>query len=264
MSKIKSILLVVLSILCLGSAVISIFKITPKKGTLLVSGAISLTNVLQELATEFKKTHPTLDLAMNFGATGILQTQIEQGAPVDVFAEADISNMERLQKKGLLDDHGIKVLCQNQLALVVPAGSPIQSGSLSELLKSPALTKIGIGNPAFVPAGKYAEQWLKTAGVPDLTRREFVLALDVRKALVWAEAGEVDAAFVYVTDARSFRKVRIVAVSDPKGPIQIRYAIAVTRKGAASSLARAFMEFVIDPKVAAVFGRYGFLPGRQP
>lgn len=234
--------------------------ITANREELVVAAAASLTDVLTKLAEEFESIHPEIDILFNFGATGALQTQIEQGAPVDVFAGASITNLESLMKKGLLEQSSYKVLCRNNLVMVIRPDLRLDETASFVSLTSPLIKRIAIGDPAYVPAGKYGIQLLKKLKLDNIVQPKLILASNVRQSLAWVEAGEVDAALVYGTDAQISTKITVIAQAEPD-LIDIHYGIAILKRTSKDRTALQFVEYITGAFGRKTFLKYGFLPG---
>ncbi|MCL6591134.1 MAG: molybdate ABC transporter substrate-binding protein [Firmicutes bacterium] len=257
--KIK-LLLLFLSLLIIISCLFTLAKEPVVKDELLVSAASSLTDVMVALGKEFETLNPGAKLIFNFAATGALQTQIEQGAPVDVFAGASPANLKVLKRKGFLADEPFKIMAYNTLALVVRPGFPVNGESPFILLKKPEVNRIAIGDPAYVPAGQYALELLIQLKLIESIRTKLIFATNVREALTWTETGEVDAAIVYGTDALISQKARLITQSSPEAPVEISYVIAVTRQGKTNRFGRKFVDFVTSTAGKKILTRFGFLP----
>src|SRR5262245_37515788 len=165
-----------------------------------LSVAISLKDAIEELGRGFTATHPGVTLRYNFGASGDLQKQIEAGAPVDVFLSAAQRQMDELEKQNLIVVATRRAFARNVLTVVKPADSRVDITKVADLLES-SVGKIAIGSPKSVPAGQYAEESLRALGVWDRLQPKLVFAENVRQVLDYVARGEVDAGFVYATDA---------------------------------------------------------------
>lgn len=225
---------------------------------LIVSAAASLTNALKEAAGQFEKTHPGAKIVCNFAASGSLLQQMAHGAPVDVFASADQKTMNQAQEKGLIIPASRKNFVSNNLVLIVPLDSQLALGGLKDLTK-PEVKRVAVGNPATVPAGRYTQEALVKAGLWDKLMPKFILAESVRQVLDYVRRGEVDAGFVYSTDATIAReKVKVMQTVAAHAPILYPLAvIAATKKKA---LAQSFVDFILSPAAQEIFKRYGFGP----
>jgi molybdate transport system substrate-binding protein len=229
---------------------------------LLVSAAASLTDALKELAPLYQQSRPKVQVRYNFASSGALQQQIENGAPVDIFISAAAKQMEALQQKNLLLPNTQRRLLTNRLVLVVPANR-------SEITTLNSLTdgrvkRIAIGDPRSVPAGEYAEAALTKAGLWNQLQPKYVLASNVRQVLQFVEAGNADAGFVYLTDAKTTSKVKIAQTIPATLHEPIVYAIAVLKNSRNPTAAKDFVQFLFSNPAKQQFQKYGFtLPHLQ-
>jgi molybdate transport system substrate-binding protein len=225
--------------------------------TILVAAAASLQKALQEVTPIYTKANPSQTVNYNFAASGVLQQQIEQGAPVDVFISAADKQMDSLQKKGLLVAGTQQELLTNQLVLIAPKTSSISLTNFGQLIK-PEVKRISIGEPRSVPVGEYAAEVFKNLGILERVKSKFVLGSNVKSVLTAVETGDVDAGIVYVTDAKSSDKIVIVATVDRKLHSPIRYPIAVLKSSKSLSGAKQYVDFLASAPAKAVFKKYGF------
>ncbi|MCT7951699.1 molybdate ABC transporter substrate-binding protein [Ancylothrix sp. C2] len=228
----------------------------PQRTNLTVSAAISLTNVLQEIQPLYQQSKPQVGVTYNFGASGALQQQIEQGAPVDVFISAATKQMDALEKKGLLVEDTRLNLLRNKLVLITPkngaAISNFKDLSLSDI------KRIAIGEPKSVPAGQYAQEVLTNLGTFNQLKSKLILANNVRQVLTFVETGNVDAGIVYLTDAKESNKVQIRATAPENLHSPIVYPVAVLKNSKNVQASRDFVDFMKGNKAKAVYERYGF------
>ncbi|MBI2953365.1 MAG: molybdate ABC transporter substrate-binding protein [Chloroflexi bacterium] len=230
-----------------------------KSRQILVSAAISLKDAFDEIEREFEKDNPDVTVTFNYGASGSLQLQIEQGAPVDVFASAGQAEMDALERKGLLVPGSRDIFAANSAVLIVPRDSSLPIGSFSDLAR-PEIKRIAIGNPSSVPAGAYARQILQHAGVWDQIQTRLVFSQNVRQVLTYVEQGNVEAGIVYSTDAATSSKVEVVAVATEKSSQPVLYPIAVVAGSRQLREAKAFVEMVSGAKGEAILIKHGFPP----
>ena len=225
---------------------------------LIVSAAASLTNAMREVANQYEKTHPGTKIVCNFAASGVLLQQMNKGAPVDVFAAADQKTMNQAQEKKLINPKTRKNFVTNRLVLIVPMDSKLIVKSLKELTK-PQVKRVAVGNPATVPAGRYAKEALVKAGLWEKLNPKFIFAESVRQVLDYVRRGEVDTGFVYSTDAAIAKgKAKTIMAVTEHAPIL--YPIAVTASTGKKALAQDFLNFVLSPKAQEIFKKYGFGP----
>lgn len=222
-----------------------------------ISPAISLKDALTEIQNSYNAKRPNVKLVFNFGASSSLQKQIEQGAPVDIFISASQKEIDELELKNLIINSSRKNLVKNQLVLVVPINSPVEVNSFQDLSK-PEVSRIALGEPALVPAGRYGQQVLQKLDLWDQLRNKAVFAKDVRTVLTYVETGNVDAGIVYKTDALIGGRFKTVATApeDTHQPIVYPFAIIAGTKNL--SEAENFAAFLITPESKAIFKKYGF------
>jgi len=222
---------------------------------LIVSAAASLTNSFREVGKLFEERNPGHKVVFNFASSDVLLSQIAKGAPVDVFASADAESMDRAEKQGLLAPGTRRVLLRNRLVLVAPSDAPAIDGLAS--LANAAIRRIAIGNPASVPAGRYAREALEKAGLWAKLESKLIMAQNVRQALDYVARDEVDAGFVYATDAAIMAgKVRIAAEIPTTTPIV--YPLALVNDTRNRALADAFVQVLATDAAKSLFTRYRF------
>jgi molybdate transport system substrate-binding protein len=225
--------------------------------TILVAAAASLQKAFQEVTPIYTKANPNQTVNYNFASSGVLEQQIQQGAPVDVFIAAADKQINSLQRQGLLVVGTQKILLTNQLVLVAPKQSKVSLTSFKQLT-DPEIKRISIGEPRTVPAGQYATEVLKNLGILDQIKSKFVLGNNVKSVLTTVETGDVDAGIVYITDAKSSDKVTIAAIADEKLHSPIHYPIAVLKSSKSLAGASQYVEFLSSKAAKAVFKKYGF------
>jgi molybdate transport system substrate-binding protein len=184
-----------------------------------VSAAASLTDAMNEIGKIYQQEQNNVKVTFNFGSSGSLQQQIEQGAPADIFFSAATKQMTALQDKKLIINDSNKKLLKNKMVLVVPAGSTTIK-SFDDLSKARV---IALGEPDSVPAGKYGKEVLTNLKLWDQLSSKLVYAKDVRQVLAYVESGDADAGIVYQTDTVITDKVKIVAVADEKTHTPVVY-----------------------------------------
>jgi molybdate transport system substrate-binding protein len=222
-------------------------------GTLTVSLAASLRGSIEEITSLYEREHRETQVVLNFGASGMLAQQIEQGAPADVFFSAAPQPMDALASKGLILAGTRRDLLRNQIVLVSPAESGLRS-----FQQLPELKLIAMGDPGSVPAGMYGREVLSSLGLWDRVQGKLVFAKDVRQVLTYVENGDADAGIVYATDARESGKVRIAEIAAENSHSPVVYPAAVLKGSWHPEAARAFIGFLISPAARTVFDRHGF------
>jgi molybdate transport system substrate-binding protein len=243
--------------LLLASALLSFLPATARADEILVSAAASLTDVLKEIGKNYqaKSKHK---IRLTLGPSNFLARQIDEGAPVDIFFSADVAQMDFLEKNRRLEPDTRKNLLSNQLVIVVPADSKLAIVSPKDLLK-PEVKKIALADPTAVPAGVYSSKYLNDEGLWDKLKGKIVPVLDVRATLAAVESANVEAGFVYRTDAAISNKVKVVYQVPPdKGP-KIIYPLAIVRASTRKDAARDFINFLFSPACKAIFTKFGFV-----
>ncbi|WP_454720271.1 MULTISPECIES: molybdate ABC transporter substrate-binding protein [Cupriavidus] len=224
---------------------------------LVVSAAASLTNAFKALAESYERAHPQTKVILNFGASDVLMQQIINGAPADVFASADQDAMNKAEAARVVNAATRHDFAANQLALIVPADSKQEVGKLQDLTR-PEFKRIAFGNPASVPVGRYTKGALEAAGVWDAVSAKGVMAQNVRQSLDYVARGEVEAGFVFATDAAIMPdKVKVALRVPTRQPVT--YPIAVTAVAKQPAEAAAFVGYVLSGEGQAVLAKYGFL-----
>lgn len=240
----------------LACAALLLMASASQAGDITVSAASSLTNAFQEIGRAFELVNPGERVLFNFGASGSLVTQITRGAPVDAFAAADQESMDKAQGAGAVDRATRFNFARNQLVIAVPMDSSHGIAGLRDLLK-PAVARVAMGNPESVPAGRYARLALEKAGLWGEVKGRALNTINVRQALDYVSRGEVDAGFVYVTDALMMpKRVKVAAMVEV--PEEILYPVAAVRGGGNYAGGKAFVQFLRSPAAVAILDKYGF------
>jgi molybdate transport system substrate-binding protein len=224
--------------------------------TLTVSAAASLQDALRATADAYQRQDPRAPkVDFNFGASGALAQQIEQGAPVDLFLSAAPPPMDRLAAKDLLLPGTRRDLLRNSIVLIVPAHhAELTFGGLA----APEVKQVALGDPASVPAGDYGRQVLTSLGIWERVQPKLVLAKDVRQVLAYVATGNVDAGIVYATDARQSPDVRVADVAPEGSHKPVVYPVAIVASTHDAAAARDFLAFLEGPAARAIFTARGF------
>jgi len=230
----------------------------PAKDEILVSAAVSLKNAFEEIGPMYEK-RTGAKVRFNLGASGLLQRQIETGAPVDVFASAGEKQMDALQSRGLILADTRRVFARNALVLDVAPQSKLSIRSFADLGRR-EVTRIALGNPKTVPAGQYAREALTNLKLWDKLQPRFVLAENVRQVLDYVVRGEADAGIVYASDVSAARGQAAIAAYAPKGSHSpIVYPIGIVKDTRQRSNAQRFIDLMLSAEGQAVLKKYGFL-----
>ena len=231
-----------------------------KHVSLTISAAASLQETLVDVESAYRTGHAAVDFRNNFGSSGTLAREIEQGAPVDVFISAASKPMDDLEGKGLIATGTRKNLLHNSLVLIAPLDSKLQG--FTEL-GDRSTRLIAVGDPASVPAGAYAQQTLQSLHLYDQVKGKLVLGKDVRQVLTYVETGNADAGFVYATDAQVSGRVRVVATVPDSLHEPIVYPAAVVKTSGNQEAAQTFVEFLASSEAKAIFTKHGYTLASQ-
>lgn len=222
-------------------------------GEIVVSAAASLTDGFVAIGTEFRRLHPRVRVRFNFGSTTALVTQIQAGAPVAVFASADLASQDRLLQAGNIASSP-RVFARNTMQIAVKRGNPLGIERLADLTKARTVALCG----RTVPCGVYAASVLIRSGVK-LAESSITRGLDAKATLASVAFGDADAAIVYASDVRAAGKsVRGVAIPRAQNVTAV-YGISVIRGAGNQQLARAFVDFVLSSNGRLILARQGFL-----
>lgn len=230
-------------------------EVSEKKVELTISAAASLQDALNEIKTTFEKEHSNVKVNYNFGASGALQQQIYQGAPVDLFFSAAEDKFDKLVQDGLIDKSKGTDLVGNELVLVVPDDPKKEVKAFEDLTK---IDKISIGTPEAVPAGQYAKETLEKLNVWKAIEGKVVYAKDVRQVLTYVETNNVDAGIVYKTDALISQKVKIVATAEENTHAPIIYPLGVIKSSSHPKEAQLFYDYLQKETSMKTLEKFGF------
>ncbi|MGB8701274.1 MAG: molybdate ABC transporter substrate-binding protein [Thermosynechococcaceae cyanobacterium] len=223
----------------------------------LISAATSLQDALKTIEPLFERAYPNVQVTYNFGASGTLQQQIEQGAPTDVFISAAQKQMNALQKKDLILNDTRRNLLTNQLVLIVPKTSTLNLTSFQQLANA-NVKKIAIGEPRSVPAGQYAEELGRNLGILDPLEPKFVFSNTARNLIATVASGNVDAGIVFATDAKLSDQVKSVTTASANLHSPILYPAAVLKRSQQTQVAKTYLQFLESDSAKAVFKKFGF------
>jgi molybdate transport system substrate-binding protein len=245
--------------LLLISAIISTGPALRGEETVRLSGPASLADALKEVIALFNATGDHTPILTNIGSSGAMAKQIHEGAPADIFISANTKWMNYLHDENKIDPASEKILAGNVLVFVGKKNPAI--AAITDIVQ---LKQIAIGSPKSVPAGEYASQALEKAGIYQKLEegKQLIVAKDVRQALVYADRGETDGAFVYRTDALLATQAVILFEVPQDLYDRVTYPIALTAEGAEKPEARAFYAFLTGPEAMQVLAKYGFTAGK--
>ena len=224
---------------------------------LTVLAASSLTDAMKEIAPLYQKETGN-EMRLSFGASSMLERQIEEGAPADVFLSADELKMDALEKAGLLVPGTRHTLLSNTLVIVIPSDSSLQIHSAADLANNNEIRRIAISQPSAVPVGVYSKEYLTKLGLWEKVESKVVPTENVRASLAAVESGNVQAGFVYKTDVLISDKVKsALEIPATEGP-KIRYPIAALKGTRDLEAAKKLVDYLRSEAALNVFKKYGF------
>lgn len=248
MRKVKGVYIFVFFILL-------VFTTQAQAGQVRVSVAKSMSNLYTSLIKNFQEQYPDVKIVPNFASSGALAKQIEQGAPADIYVSANPKWMTHLIEKGKIKTDTKKIFAHN--ALVFVGKSSTDADSMDDLQK---MRRVALGSPRSVPAGQYAEQAMDKAGIYTemLKNGQLVMAKDVRQALIYADRGETDGAFVYKTDAMLATSAEILFEVPVDLYSQVTYPVAMTKESDGNVDAKRFYDYIVSEAAHPEMIRLGF------
>jgi molybdate transport system substrate-binding protein len=223
--------------------------------SLTVSVAASLQDAITEIEATYQQTQEHVDFRNNFGGSGTLARQIEDGAPADLFLSASARPVDDLVAKGLVVAGTRHDLLQNSLVLIAPLDSKLSG---FQGLAANSIRLIAMGDPSSVPAGRYGRQTLAALNLLNRVQKKLVLAKDVRQVLTYVETGNADAGLVYATDAETSARVRVIATAPESAHEPIVYPVVVIKGSRDEAAARRFAYYLESSAAKAIFRKRGF------
>jgi molybdate transport system substrate-binding protein len=238
-------------------AVFAVAALPLKAADVTVFAAISLAESLKEIASGYEKESGD-KIIFNLAGSNILARQIEEGAPADIFFSADEAKMDALAKKGLIVNETRLNRLANALVIVTSSEGPQTVHTPVDLAK-PEVKHVALADPAAVPAGLYAKQYLSKLHLWDAISPKVIPLENVRAALAAVAAGNADAGIVYNTDAAISKNVRVAyEVPADAGPA-IRYPMALLKDAKELEAARRFLTRLASTSAAEIFKTHGFI-----
>lgn len=223
-------------------------------GELTVAAASDLTPVFEELGREFESATKT-KVVFVFGSTGMLTRQIENGAPYDLFAAANVSYIDQLEQKGLIIPDSKVVYARGRITLWTANESPVRFQGIADLAR-PEIQRVAIANPDHAPYGLAAKQALQSAGVWDRVQPKLVYGDNVRQTLQYAQTGNVEVAIVSLTLSINSNGRWSLIPENLHQPID--QGLAIMKSTRNEPAARAFITFLSSPQGKAILKKYGF------
>jgi molybdate transport system substrate-binding protein len=244
--------------LLLGLLIVPQFAQADPRTTLPIGAAMSLKEAVTTLKGIYEKRHPDVVLEINFGSSGALQKQIEQGAPTELFLSAGQQQMDALESRNLIVKQSRCDLLGNALVLIVAKEKQHQIKNFDDLQKH--ATNFAIGHPESVPAGRYGKETLVSLGLWEPLEKRLVLANNVRAVLAYVDSGNADAGLVYHTDTLQLKSAVIAATASESSHAPIIYPAALVANGKYPQEARRFLTFLRSAEAGEIFARYRFMP----
>ena len=254
----RKVLLFILCLFILPGCSDDLFQKSEKEDEIIVSAATSLTDVMKELREAYKDVDPSTELTFNFGSSGKLAQQIQQGAQADIFLSADQTRMDMLDEQELIASGTRTNFATNELVLIASKDHHFTMNALDEL-PSLGVQKIAIGNPDNVPAGTYAKQALQQKEIWDPTLEDtFVYGEDVHQVLTDVKSGKANVGFVFSSAITHADNVEIILRIDAGLHEDIVYPAGVTSYSLNNKKARDFISFLKSDEALSIFRSFGF------
>lgn len=223
-----------------------------------LAAAASMKNVFEnELIPAFQSEHNNITVIATYDASGKLQTQIEEGADVDVFFSAALKQMNALVEKNLIANDSYAELLENQIVLIVPKNNMLEISTFEDLL---SLEHVAIGDPESVPAGQYAKELLTNLNLWSDLESKLSLGTNVTEVLNWVAEGSADAGIVYATDAASNPNVKVITAAPSGSVSKVIYPVGIIETSASQEAANLFIDFLKSEDAAQAFQKFGFTP----
>ncbi|MDR1068220.1 MAG: molybdate ABC transporter substrate-binding protein [Clostridiales Family XIII bacterium] len=221
-----------------------------------VMAAASMTETLDELGAKYMADNANVKINFNYGSSGALQTQIEEGAPCDIFISAGAKQMDALAEKNLIVSDTRKDLLGNDVVLVVPANSTLNIKSFEDVAAD-TVKRVAVGGEN-VPVGQYTQQIFEYYKTWDKVKAKASLGEDVKQVLSWVESGDADCGIVYKTDALTSTNVKVVLAAPAETHKPVLYPEAVIAASANQDAAKAFLAYLSGADAKTVFEKAGF------
>lgn len=229
-------------------------RTTTQPAELTVAAASDLSNAFEELGRQFEATHK-IKITFSFGSSGLLTRQIENGAPMDLFAAANVDYINQLEQKGLIVPGTKSIYARGRITLWTTADSPLKIEKVADLTR-PEVKRIAIANPDHAPYGLAAQQALQSAGIWDAVKPKLVFGDNIRQTLQYAETGNVDVSIVALSLSKESKGRWTLIPEALHQPIDQGLAVMKTTHNEAA--AREFAAFVTGPEGKAILAKYGF------
>ena len=222
-----------------------------------VAAAISLKESLEAIRPQYESSGGDR-VKFTFASSGQLVSQVQNGAPIDLFLSAARKQVDDLRKAGSVDEHTAVVVAGNELVLIVPADAKDPPTSFEQLADA-KVRRLAIGEPRTVPAGEYAQQVLEHLNLKDKLKGRVIYGLNVRQVLQYVQSGEVDAGIVYASDAdEAKQRVKLVTTARPEWHEPIEYWAVIVAGSSHATGAKQFLTYLQSEAAQAIFKSHGF------
>lgn len=221
-----------------------------------ILAAASMTDVLTEISEAYEHEHEHVDFVFSFDSSGTLKTQIEEGAPADIFISAATKQMDELSDGGFMKKDSIVKLLENKVVLIQPQDAKTELTSFEDVATE-KVSMVAIGN-SDVPVGQYTEQIYKNLGLWEKIEKKANLATNVRQVLDWVATKNVDCGIVYATDAMIEKDVQVVCEAPDGACDKVVYPAGIIKTSEHAKEAAHFMEYLQTDEAKAIFTKYGF------
>ncbi len=228
-----------------------------KNQEIMIGAAASLKPVMEKLQTRYQEEHKNVSLVFHFAGSGTLEQQIRQGAPIDIVISASDQQLQSLSEDKLILETSEVQLVKNQVVLITPADSRLKITGFEEALKA---STIAIGDPASVPAGKYACEVFEYYHILEEAKEKSTYAKDVTEVLAWVGSGNAEAGVVYATDAARSNSITVAAVAPEESHSEVIYPAALIAGTKKEAIAGDFLAYLQTEEAKEIFYEYGFLP----
>lgn len=225
---------------------------------LTVLAAASMTDAMQEIGEAYQETQENIEITYQFDSSGTLKTQIEEGAPADIFISAATKQMDELVQGELVEEDSVFPWLENKVVLIVPKDSEDGPDSFEDAAEE-EVSMIAIGNED-VPVGQYTQTIYQNLGLWENIQAKANLASNVRQVLDWVATGNAPCGVVYATDAQIEKNVKVVCEA-PKGSCDpVIYPAGMVSASKEKEASAEFLEYLKTEEVSEILEAYGFTP----
>ncbi len=253
-----SIILLTLS-LGLGSCATGEKETQDKKETVTIGAAASLNDVfVEKIIPAFEEKYENTEVVANFGGSGTIKMQIEQGSEQDLFFSASVDYVEELEDEGLIDSDSFVYLLENRIVLA--SAKPPQNETIKSFTDLSRAKVVAMGNPESAPVGKYGQQALEAMGLwEEVASGEISYGNDVSQVVSWIKEGSAEVGLIYQSDAvRDSEHLQIIDVAQGENMKPCIYSLALIDEGKDNEAAHQLFAFLQTPEVKKMFEEYGF------